>query len=146
MGMTLLVQTLQERVFSSESDDHSLMHDYADALDEVCQQLGVPLLSAFFDYTDLNYNLENDGDDDNDDDEVLDPETGWGYGIDEMTWYEAGQGLITLRALFNYLETQSLPGLDAEESGVLLEEMADCLQLIEPLAPLGGQFNLAVIM
>jgi hypothetical protein len=104
MGMTLWIHTLEDRDYSKDSDDHSLMHDLADQLDEVCEQLNVQKITEFFDFTDLEYSYseEADADDEDNEDELendleaeIDPETDLEYGIDDMQWFDATRGLTT---------------------------------------------------
>ena len=66
MGMTLWIHTLNDRDFSKDSDDHSLMHEHADALDAVCEAAGARKLSDYFDFTDLEYNYGEDADEEDD--------------------------------------------------------------------------------
>lgn len=52
MGATIWVKVLEERNYSSDNEDHSLMYYNADELDEVCDAAAVRKLSDFMDYTD----------------------------------------------------------------------------------------------
>lgn len=142
MGMTLWIHTLEGRNMSKESADHSLMHDRADDLDEICKALHVPPLTSFFDTTDLEFNLS----DEEEDDKELDPETKLGYGIDDMKWFDAATGLRTLTALRSYVSGNSALELDSEQKAMLLEELADCIETLKSPAASGGKFHLAVIM
>src|SRR5688500_5562338 len=121
MGMTLWIHTLQGRNMSKESDDHSMMHEHAEALDKVCKQLGVPLLSSFFDTTDLEHSFPDGDDEDELEEPQIDPETELAYGIDDMKWFDAGQGIKTLRALHTHVKDKEVARLDAEEKQMLLE-------------------------
>jgi hypothetical protein len=157
MGMTLWIHTLQDRDMSHESDDHSLMHDLADEVDVICERLGVAKLSGFFDSTDLQYN-QGDGEpegedlDDEPEDEaepVIDPETGYAYGIDEMQWFDAVAGLATLEALRDEIEAASASGepeFGEEEQDLLLDEIDDCIARLREPAANGGRFHLALVM
>ena len=146
MGMTLWIHTLNDRDFSKDSDDHSLMHEHADALDVVCEAAGARKLSDFFDFTDLEYNYADDEDDETGESDVAeDPETGYSYGIDDMQWFAADEGLALLRAIRGQVADAGLEGLDDDEAGILLEELDDCIQVLEDTAARQGRFNLAVI-
>lgn len=147
MGMTLWIHTLEDREFSKDSDDHSLMHMHADALDAACDVAGVRKLSDFFDYTDLEYNLgdETDEDDENENASATDPETGYGYGIDDMQWFAADEGLGTLRKLREEVESGAVESLDDDDKDALLEELDDCIAILEATAARAGQFHLAVV-
>ena len=146
MGMTLFIHTLEGRNMSKESDDHTLMHDHAEQLDAACKELGVLPLSSYFDTTDLELNMGEFDDEEFDAEPVLDPETGFNYGIDDMKWFDAGAGLKTLQALRGHVESQPLAGLDTESKSLLLEELDDCIGKLQGPAARGGKFNLPVIM
>jgi hypothetical protein len=159
MGMTLWIHTLEGREMSKDSDDHSLMHRLQEELDALGLERGVGKFSEFFDYTDMNYSMddefgdefdegEDDGDDDDDSDEEpeLDPETGYGYGIDDMQWFDASAGLKTLRSLREAVAQGALGDLADEQRADLLEELDDCTKRLEAPAERGGRFHLAVVM
>ncbi|MBL6752141.1 MAG: hypothetical protein ISP90_16590 [Nevskia sp.] len=166
MGMTLWIHTLDERGLSSDSDDHSLMHAYADELDGLCSELGVEKLSSFFDTTDLDYNLSQefeesedeeaegggedageDDEEDDDDEEEIDPETGAPYGIDDMRWFDQNVGLATMVALRDAIESDdAVLDIDPDDREDLLAELDDCIQVLEETAGDGAKFHLAVVM
>lgn len=152
MGMTLWIHTLEGRNYSKESDDHSLMNRHSDALDVVCAAAGVRKLNEFMDFTDLEFNNmdefdDEDGDDDEEDsvDAAADPETGLGYGIDDMAWFDAAEGLVSMKAMRDHVATEGLAGLDPEQGADLLEELDDCIAVLDGPASRSGKFHLAVI-
>jgi hypothetical protein len=149
MGMTLWIHTLEDREFSKDSDDHSLMHEHADAIDALCEAAGVRKLSDYFDFTDLEYSYAVDGEDDDEEDEgdgaILDPETGYAYGIDDMQWFAADEGIATLRLVRERVDAGALQELDEDNKAVLLEELDDCLKVLDGTAARQGRFHLAVI-
>jgi hypothetical protein len=147
MGMTLWITTLSDRQLSGESDDLSLMYDLAEALDEICNRAQKTPLSAFFDTTDLEYNLCDESDDDDGHDEApkRDPETGLAYGIDDMKWFAAADGISTLSALRTQLASGCNLDIEAEDRTVLLEEIDFCITKLSEL-PNPGKFHLAVVM
>jgi hypothetical protein len=140
MAMTIWIHTLEERKYSSFDEDHTQMNRHSDALDDLCRAAGVPTLSDFMDYTDLEYSMSED-----DEDEVVDPETGLGYGIDDMAWYDAAKGLLTLKVLRDQLAGEGHGGLDAELAAQLIEELDHCMSVLEGPAARGAKFHLAVI-
>ena len=142
MGLTLWIRTLQGRDMSKDSDDHSLMYDHSDALDKLCNQLGVPTLSSFFDLTDMEHNFPEDDDEDMEDPHV-DSETGLAYGIDDMKWFDSSQGITTLTALRSHIKDKGIGRLSDEDKQGLLEEIDDCLERLELAKP--GKFHLALI-
>jgi hypothetical protein len=157
MGMTLWIHTLEGRNYSRDSDDHSLMNRHRDALDALCEDAGVRKLTGFVDYTDQEYGFDDDddpADDDPMDDDMadeldaepaIDPETDLAYGIDDMTWFSAAEGLASLQAVRDALETEGLAGADDGEVDELLDEIEDCITILEGPASRGGQFHLALI-
>jgi hypothetical protein len=144
--MTLWIHTLEDRNMSTESDDHSLMHELSDQLDELCEKLGVEKLSSFFDTTDLELNLAEDDDSEDWEEPEEDPETGYSYGIDDMRWFDAAAGLASLQALRAHLADSADPALDEDSKTLLLEELDDCIERLRGPATRGGRFNLAVVM
>lgn len=141
MGMTLWIHTLQGREMSDNSDDHSVTYRLADQLDAICEEIGIPKLSSFFDSTDLELNMS----DDVDDEQEPDPETGYAYGIDDMQWFDAAEGLSVIRKLRAHLESSTLE-VDEEEKSMLIEELDDFIAQLEVPASNGGKFNLPILM
>ncbi len=145
MGMTYWLQTLNGRDMSRDEEDHSIMHRPSDDLDAACDELKIPRLSSFADFTDLKLNMSNEDMDDEDEDGV-DPETGCGYGIDDMQWFNLSSGLSCLQNLRNYIASGWNPKLEVETRAALVEEMNDCIVKLQA-APAGTEkFHLAVIM
>lgn len=146
MGMTLWIHTLEGRDYSKESDDHSLMHRLSDELDALCTSANIRQLTDYFDYTDLEYSyggddLENDGDTET----LLDPETGLAYGIDDMRWFDAADGLATLAILRDRVNAGALANLTKDETEYLLEELTNCISILQGPASRSGKFHLSVV-
>jgi hypothetical protein len=150
MSMTLWVHTLEGRQLTSHEEDHTALNLHAEVLDDVCALIGVPPISSFLDYTDLNTNMSNDFDEDADEDTgdepPLDPETGWSYGIDEMTWFPANVGLTTLSGLRGRLVDSPPQTIQEAEISALLAEIDSCIKKLEGPAARDGRFHLAVVM
>lgn len=144
MGMTIWIHTLEGRNYSQDSDDHSQMCRHLDAIDETCKKIGVKSLSEFMDYTDQEYNYDEFGDDD-EEDVVLDSETGLAYGIDDMTWFDAQEGLSSFKALKTAVASSVITGLDADEIVDLMEELENCISILEKSAVQAGKFHLSLI-
>lgn len=143
MGMTIWIHTLEGRNYSKDSDDHSLMNRHADALDALCEEIGARKLSEYMDFTEQQFDFDefNDGDDEPE----LDPETELAYGIDDMTWFEASAGLASLRAVRDRIATAGIASVETEEIEGLLEELDDCIAVLDGPASRGGKFHLTVI-
>jgi hypothetical protein len=145
MGMTYWLQTLNGRDMSRDEEDHSIMHQLSDELDAACDELKIPRLSSFADFTDLKLNM-SDEDMDNENENTVDPETGCGYGIDDMQWFNLSSGLSCLQSLRSYIASGWNPKLAVETRGALVEEIDDCIVKLQS-APAGTEkFHLAVIM
>ncbi len=147
MGMTFWIHTLEERSYSKDSDDHSLMLRNADALDALCDAAGVRKLSEFIDFTDQLYLYDEAGDEhaELDAEPELDPETELIYGIDDMAWFPAAEGLATLTALRQGLERSVPPEVDAAELAGLIAELDDCIAVVSGPAARDGKFHLALV-
>ncbi len=148
MGMTLWIQTLKGSDASLDSDDHSWMYRFADVLDERCLALKVAKLSTFFDETDLAYNFDDHLDDL--DEEALeevdrDPVADAGYGIDDMPWFDAADGLKTLQALRDDLASHRLEDMSDEDRDELLDELNNCVRILIETAGSGGRFHLLIV-
>lgn len=143
MGMTLWIQTLEDRDYAQDSDDYSLLYRYTEPLDALCATLGMMPLSSFFDDSDLLFNFTEP--DDEEDASELDPETGLGYGINDMAWFDAAAGLATLRALRQHLATVTLPDIPVDDRADLLEELDSSIQRLEAAAQRNARFHLALI-
>ena len=147
MGMTLWVHILNGRKIESDPSDRSWLHRLHEPLDALCERDGVEKLSSFFDYTDLEHNMDDSDDDDSDDEPELDPETGWGWGIDDMQWFPAASGLATLRKLeASIAATETIGDLPGARKGELVAEVRDCIAKLEPAAKLGQRFHFTVLM
>ncbi|MBB5019595.1 hypothetical protein HNQ59_002897 [Chitinivorax tropicus] len=142
MSMTFWIQTLENGQFNEDSDDDSLMFDYCDDLDELCDELGVAKLSSFSDQTDMEYNLADDFSDEEDDE----PDDDDGYQVDDMEWFDADAGLLTLKALHDHLQSHPQDWLAASQQRMLLDELSDCIDVLDNLSGANGKFHLAVIL
>jgi hypothetical protein len=105
--------------------------------------LNVRKLSDYLDFTDQQFNYNDFDDDDNEPE--LDPETELAYGIDDMTWFDASDGLISLQAVRNRIAEDGLHGFDADELPALLEELDDCISILDGSVSKGGKFHLSLV-
>ncbi len=155
MGITLWIHTLEDRNYSTDSDDHSWMHRLSDELDEICVEAEVTRLSDFFDYTKLERSHSGEfvesyggGDDDEEDDEIesdLDDESDLAYGIEDMAWFDSEDGLTTLGALLTAVQAGGAGDIGGRETGDLVEELEDCIRVLEDTVTRNGRFHLSVV-
>jgi hypothetical protein len=103
----------------------------------------VQKLSEYVDYTDQQFNYNDFDDDDNEPE--LDSETDLAYGIDDMTWFDASDGLISLQVVRNRVAEEGLHGFDADELQALIEELDDCISILNASASRGGKFHLSLV-
>lgn len=142
MAATLYLTTLDGRQLSRHPQFLRQLLVHLDGLDAQCRTLGVTPLSEFIDLTDLEWQdvLSQAGADAAPAD--IDPETGCGYAIEDMDWLPVGSGMSTFEALSAHLQHNPVPG-PAVEQQQLLDELQQCLQILEPLEGRGLHFNLA---
>ena len=141
--MTLWIHTLEGRNYLKDSNDHSLMNQNLYSLDALCTKLNVRKLSDYLDFTDQQFNYNDFDDDDNEPE--LDPETELAYGIDDMTWFDASDSLISLQAVRNRIAEDGLHGFDADELPALLEELDDCISILDGSVSKGGKLHLSLV-
>ncbi len=155
MGMTLWIHTLEGRRYSRDSADHSWMHRLADELDAICAEEGVTRLSEFFDFTSLDSDGDlvddfgidpfDDEDDDLDEPELDDDDGEPSAAVAAMTWFEADEGLESLGAMLAAVQGGAFSELGGRETGDLVEELENCIKVLEDTATRGGKFHLAVV-
>lgn len=156
MGITLWIHTLEDRHYSTDSDDHSWMHRLSDELDEICTEAGVTRLSDFFDYTKLERSHSGEfvegygktADDEDDEDEIepdLDDESDLAYGVDDMAWFDANDGLQTLGVVLAAVHAGGAGDIGGRETGDLIEELEDCIRVLEDTVTRAGKFHLSVV-
>src|SRR5262245_51629149 len=111
MGMTFWIHVRDGRKVNENQTDLSALYKSAEALDGLCKELGVEEVSSFQDETDLKYNMMAEFGEVEEEEPELDPDTGWPYKIDDMSWFDAKAGVKTFEALEKRL--QSAAGLPA---------------------------------
>lgn len=163
MGSTVWFE-IHGRPLKETADDCSKLNRLSDELDGLASQLGVPKLSSFFDYSEINREadaefeaLEETGADTEDDpdedfeirDVCAEPVT-----VRESTgdWFDASHALSTLRALREYVEGHHDAlnfGTDQSDVPRYRSELLDEFRLGERLAAeavaSGRQFRLLLV-
>jgi len=134
------------------------MHRLSDELDQLCADAEVSRLSDFFDFSDLDRNRSGEfvedfalaGFDEDEEDDLEEPELDEDDGEQDadllsLAWFDAEQGLDTLGALLAAVQSGSLSDLSDRQLGDLIEELENCIKVLEDSATRGGKFHLAVI-
>ena len=115
-----------------DDSDHSQMLDYSEELDALAGQLGVMPLSSFFDWTDYQFNLAEEG---------LDED----WIAENETWHLPTPAATTLQALISAIDRNPPPfRIDADDRHELVAELTDCLQKLRTAS--GEYFHLCVVM
>lgn len=139
MGATIWVLS-KEKMTDGDDWDHSAFLNSVEKLDPMCEELGVTKISNFLDWTDFNANMSDE--DFPGDDEIK----------TMASWFSPNVALTTLQTLRNHLENnpELLPGLyekdDREFSGMLIEEIDDCVTKLETISADGDVFHFCVVM
>jgi hypothetical protein len=147
MGNTLWLNIRKGDSTECNRSDHSIMYNLANQLDGIARRLGVRCLSDFYDYSDLEDEFAAEFDED-DDDEEADVER----SIDDLKWFDAGEGLATVDALLKHINDHpELFRFEHDTSRghwrtMLLDELEDCRSVLADAAREGRSFHLAVLM
>ena len=141
MSLTYWLQFKKQSELESIEEDLSILCQETERLDELCQNLEIPLLSSFIDTTDAAYNAGVF-------DETINPENPDEpvYSLEQMQWFLPDQGLITFRALrIALLENNTaLLHLSHDHRIALLEELDLCIAALEQ--PYNKEFHLELLI
>ncbi|MBK6651138.1 MAG: hypothetical protein IPG42_16515 [Betaproteobacteria bacterium] len=100
MSMTLWLNIRDGEHFKSNEEDHSAVFYLQESLDEMASSLGVSPLSAFYDDTDLRYNMDESG-------EFDACEEGWPASA--AKWFPAAAVQASVSAILSHLQTHPMP-------------------------------------
>ena len=127
MSLTYWLQFRNLAELESVETDLGVLYQETQSLDELCQNLEVPLLSSFIDSTDAAYNAGVF-------DDQIDPDSDEpAYTAEQMQWFLSDTGLQTFRVLrIALLENKTaLPHLNHNDRIELLEELDLCIAALE---------------
>ena len=123
-------------------EDHSIMLALTDELDILAGTLGVKPLSAFYDYTDMEYNLKED-----DDQEDYEEESDIAWSNDQATWFNAEEAYGSVTAILESLEANpeviSLGDYDIDD---LIWELEDAQTELEKAIEAEQTFHFCIVM
>ncbi len=138
--MTLRLCVLDGRTLRTYSADHPLIEKHSAVLDALCTHAGLRPLSDFFDFTDLHHSFAHTGIEATE----VDPETGGPYSIDDMTWFDAAEGLRVLGGVREHVAAGAIRG-PLTELGALVDELKACARVLEGPALRRIKFHLALM-
>jgi len=140
------MHTLEGRDYSRDSDDYSTICRQIEKLDDLCAQLkATKKLTELFDYTEQTFDWDKYEANSAGDESDLDPETELAYGIDDMKWFDAKEGITLLRQLRESVTLGSLAKLSSRHRAELLEELSACISRLEGPAQRGGKFHFTLV-
>lgn len=141
MGTTIWVLS-KNKMTDGDDWDHSALFNALERLDLICQELGVPNISSFVDWTDFYANMAEDQEEFPSEDEIK----------KQALWFSPQEALPSLRAVREYLannpsDLQSLFEIGLEHlADELIGELDDCISKIEQIDRDGDVFHLCVVM
>ncbi len=135
MGHTIWVDS-QGRSEGEACQDNSIMLNLQDPLDALCTHLGIPKLSDFYDYSELEAMY---GESDDEDEEP------------KNAWFEPGPALAAVQTIRDYL-VQHPEQLDCGADPArkhwpseLLDELEHCRSVLQEAASRGRLFRFLIV-
>jgi hypothetical protein len=126
-------------VASDESDKWAL-YKYADRLDKLTSVAGVDLFSSLFDYTDMQFNL-----DDNDLPDGI--HTTSDLIARNGVWKSADDALVILNGLLTTITTEKPKfGILKNNYNAVVNELSESIEYAKKARNLGVKFNFSVVM
>lgn len=140
MGMTIWINIFDGKNCYSNQADHSAVFALTEQLDSIAINLGIKTLSAFYDYTEMKFNLiANDF-------QELEDEKGWSNN--DANWFNPQEGLATINAILKHLEQDS-QYIDFRESfwslNDLIDELEDCKTELQKAMSQGFLFHFCIL-
>jgi hypothetical protein len=147
MGHTIWVE-VHGRSGDDPARDNSIMLRLQDQLDALATKLGVPKLSEFYDYSELEAAYGDLGGDE-DEAEVDDPPDNHGQNAGD--WFEPGPALAAVQALEDHLaQHPEALGFVPDRSRAhwpvaLKEELRHCRSVLEDAVSRGQQLRFLIV-
>lgn len=133
MGDTIWVNRKNKKSEEGDDWDHTLFLEAVEELDKLADSLNVAKPSAFFDWTDYQFNMSDVG---------L-PET-W---IEEnQRWHTPALAIETLKALIARLEQGSEVNIGEDTREGIIEELQDCLEKLKAAEDDSDLFHFCIVM
>lgn len=138
MGTTIWVHIRKGDKRLCNYEDHSVVFELTEMLDDIAENLGVRPLSDFYDDTDIRYNLDESG-------EFKESEEGWNN--DAANWFQPDEALSSLEAIRNQLvEKPETSILEHNSFDNVLEELEDLIAEVRKAKNGGNSFHFCVVM
>jgi hypothetical protein len=139
MGMTIWILS-RKKMSDGDNFDHSALLIASEKIDDLCKDLGLKIITPFFDYTDCEVNCSNE--EDFHSEEVI---------RERASWFNPKDILPTMIKLRENLASDeklvlSLFEEDQSLSEDLLEELNDCIEKLEKIADEGDLFHFCVVI
>ncbi len=118
MSTTLWLNLREGDTYVSDEEDHTAVFCHEGALEQIAASLNVAPLTAFYDYTDVRYNLDETG-------QIEVSENGWPASA--ATWFPAASVRSSVFALVQHLQHHSgaLTPTDGLTQSDVIEELVD---------------------
>lgn len=139
MSMTLWLNIRDGERYESNGEDHSACYYLQEPLDSLAAKLNITPLGAFYDDTDLRYNMDEA-------EEFADSEDGWPASAAQ--WFPAAQLLSSVSAILHHLQTNpdSLQTADGWKQADVIEELSDFKVDLETAAAQSKTVHLCIVM
>lgn len=139
MSMTLWLNIRTGETYDSNGADHSACFDLQESLDALAAKLNLTPLSAFYDDTDVRYNLDEE-------DEFEESEEGWPASA--ANWFAAESVLSSVSALLDHLQSNpnALTTTDDWTQADVIEELADFKTELQLAAAESKTVHLCIVM
>ncbi|MEI8571406.1 hypothetical protein U737_03895 [Methylomonas sp. LW13] len=139
MSMTLWLNIRNGETYESNGEDHSAVFYLQEPLDALADKLNVTPLSAFYDDTDVRYNMDETG-------EFEDCEEGWSASV--ANWFPAAAVLSSVSVILDHLQTNpnALTTADGWKQDDAIDELTDFRSELERVAAQSSTVHLCIVM
>lgn len=139
MSMTLFLNIRDGESYQNNGEDHSAALYLQEPLDELAAKLNITPVSAFYDDTDVRYNMDETG-------EFEDSEEGWPASA--ANWFPAETVLYSVSVILDHLQNNpnTLTTADGWKQDEVIEELTDFKLELESAAAQSKTVHLCIVM
>lgn len=140
MGVELIVtrkDQLKNMDFAAGQQDHKILPQYLDQLNELAAHLKVPAISDFFDEAGAEFDLYE---------EIHGEEPPEDWLEKNRQWFDPAEGINSLRSILEALKQERPSHVKTGHAGPLIEELEDCLAALQTLASEGDLFCFSIFI